>query len=83
MIAATILSLIAANGDEKRAIALASMLAIMVAAIILVGQLPKLCGFKISGDGLIAELAALAAEGPDGTGHGRPIYRGDVGLQPG
>src|ERR1700740_3422063 len=33
MIAATILPLIAANGDEKRAIALASLLAIMVGAI--------------------------------------------------
>src|ERR1700756_5616356 len=87
MIAATILPLIAANGDEKRAIALASLLALMVAAImilaavaklgfiadliskptmigymnglaltILVGQLPKLFGFKVSGDGLIGEL---------------------------
>src|SRR6201995_896570 len=86
MIAATILPLIAANGDEKRAIALASMLALMVAAImilaavaklgfiadliskptmigymnglaltILVGQLPKLFGFKVDGNGLIAE----------------------------
>src|SRR5437899_9050011 len=87
MIAATILPLIAANGDEKRAIALASMLAIMVAAImilaavaklgfiadliskptmigymnglaltILVGQLPKLFGFKVEAGGLIGEL---------------------------
>jgi high affinity sulfate transporter 1 len=87
MIAATILPLIAANGDEKRAIALASMLALMVGGImilaavaklgfiadliskptmigymnglavtILVGQLPKLFGFKVSGDGLIAEF---------------------------
>ncbi len=87
MIAATILPLMAADGDEKRAIALASVLALMVAAImilaavaklgfianliskptmigymnglavtILVGQLPKLFGFKVSGDSLIAEL---------------------------
>jgi high affinity sulfate transporter 1 len=87
MIAATILPLIAADGDEKRAIALASLLALMVAAImilaavaklgfiadliskptmigymnglaltILVGQLPKLFGFKVSADGLIGEL---------------------------
>jgi len=87
MIAATILPLIAANGDEKRAIALASLLAIMVAAImivaavaklgfiadliskptmigylnglaltILVGQLPKLFGFKIDAEGLIGEF---------------------------
>ncbi len=87
MIAATILPLMAANGDAKRAVALASMLAIMVAAImilaaiaklgfiadliskptmigymnglaltILVGQLPKLFGFKIDADGLIGEI---------------------------
>src|SRR5580693_6509230 len=87
MIAATILPLIAANGDPKRAVALASVLAIMVAAImivaavaklgfiadliskptmigymnglaltILVGQLPKLFGFKVEGEGLIAEF---------------------------
>jgi high affinity sulfate transporter 1 len=90
MIAATILPLVAANGDEERAIALASVLAIMVAAImilaavaklgfiadliskptmigymnglaltILVGQLPKLFGFTVSGDGLIAEFTGF------------------------
>ena len=90
MIAATILPLIAANGDEKRAVALASMLAIMVAAImilaavaklgfiadliskptmigymnglaltILVGQLPKLFGFKVEADGLIGEVTGF------------------------
>jgi high affinity sulfate transporter 1 len=90
MIAATILPLIAANGDAKRAVALASMLAIMVAAImivagvaklgfiadliskptmigylnglaltILVGQLPKLFGFKVDAEGLIAEFIAF------------------------
>src|SRR5205085_5101414 len=36
MIAATLLPLIAANGDAKRAVALASMLAIMVGAIMIV-----------------------------------------------
>ena len=87
MIAATILPLIAAKGDEKRAVALASILAIMVAAImilasvaklgfiadliskptmigymnglaltILVGQLPKLFGFKVEADDFIREL---------------------------
>src|SRR5262252_4106358 len=87
MIAATILPLIAAEGDAKRAVALASLLAIMVAAImivagvaklgfiadliskptmigylnglaltILVGQLPKLFGFKIDAEGLIGEF---------------------------
>src|SRR2546430_6118188 len=90
MIAATILPLMAAKGDAKRAVALASMLAIMVAAImilaaaaklgfvadllskptvigymnglaltILVGQLPKLFGLKVEGNGLIAELTGF------------------------
>jgi len=90
MIAATILPLIAAQGDEKRAIALASMLAILVAVImivasvaklgfiadliskptmigymnglaltILVGQLPKLFGFKVEADGLIPEFTGF------------------------
>jgi high affinity sulfate transporter 1 len=87
MIAATILPLIAAKGDAKRAVELASVLAIMVAAImilasvaklgfiadliskptmigymnglaltILVGQLPKLFGFKVEANGLIGEI---------------------------
>ena len=91
MIAATILPLIAAKGDAKRAVALASILAIMVAAImivaaiaklgfianliskptmigymnglaltILIGQLPKLFGFKVEADGLIGEIAGFA-----------------------
>ena len=38
MIAATILPLIAANGDAKRAVALASMLAIIVAAIMILAE---------------------------------------------
>jgi high affinity sulfate transporter 1 len=90
MIAATILPLIAAKGDAKRAVELASMLALMVAAImilaavaklgfiadliskptmigymnglaltILIGQLPKLFGFKVEGDGLIAEFTGF------------------------
>jgi len=88
MIAATILPLLAAKGDAKRAVALASVLAIMVAAImivaaiaklgfianliskptmvgymnglaltILVGQLPKLFGFKVEAEGLIREFS--------------------------
>jgi high affinity sulfate transporter 1 len=87
MIAATILPLIGAGGDPERAIALASMLALIVGAImvlgavarlgfiadliskptmigymnglaltILVGQLPKLFGFKVEADGLIREI---------------------------
>jgi high affinity sulfate transporter 1 len=90
MIAATILPLIAANGDEKRAVALASALALMVAAItivaavaklgfiadliskptmigymnglaltILVGQLPKLFGFKVEADNFIGEVTGF------------------------
>ena len=93
MIAATILPLAGADGDPKRAVALASMLAIMVAAImilgavaklgfiadliskptmigymnglaltILVGQLPKLFGFKVSAEGLIRETAGFVKE---------------------
>jgi high affinity sulfate transporter 1 len=90
MIAATILPLIAAKGDTARAVALASMLALMVGAImvlgsvaklgfiadliskptmigyinglaltILVGQLPKLFGFKVEADGFIGEVAGF------------------------
>ena len=91
MIAATILPLIAAKGDAKRAVELASVLAIMVAGImilaavaklgfiadliskptmigymnglaltILIGQLPKLLGFKVEADGLIGEITGFA-----------------------
>src|SRR5688572_539124 len=87
MIAATTLPLLAADGDPARAIALSSLLALMVGAImlvvsvaklgfvaellsrptmigymnglavtILVSQLPKLFGFSIDGNGLIAEI---------------------------
>ena len=100
MIAATILPLVAANGDAKRAVALASILAIMVAAImilaavaklgfiadliskptmigylnglaltILIGQLPKLFGFKVSADDLIGEITGFAR----GLAHGEAV----------
>jgi high affinity sulfate transporter 1 len=90
MIAATILPLAGAGGDPERAIALASVLALIVGAImvlgavaklgfiadliskptmigymnglaltILVGQLPKLFGFKVDADGFIGELAGF------------------------
>ncbi len=90
MIAATILPLMAAKGDAKRAVALASVLAIMVGAImilaavaklgfiadliskptmigymnglaltILIGQLPKLLGFKVEADDLIQEITGF------------------------
>jgi hypothetical protein len=95
MIAATILPLIVANGDEKRAIALASVLAVMVPAImivaavaklgfiadliskptmigyvnglaltILVGQPPKLFGFKVEADGFIGEVIGFCGHPP-------------------
>ncbi len=100
MIAATILPLMAAKGDAKRAVALASMLALLVAAImilaavaklgfiadliskptmigymnglaltILVGQLPKLFGFKVSAEGLIGEFAGFVK----GLAHGEAV----------
>src|SRR5262252_8274439 len=100
MIAATILPLIAAKGDAKRAIALASILALMVAAImivaavaklgfiadliskptmigylnglaltVLVGQLPKLFGFKVDAEGLIGEFTEFVK----GLAHGEAV----------
>jgi high affinity sulfate transporter 1 len=111
MIAATILPLVAANGDEKRAIALASVLALMVAAImilaavaklgfiadliskptmigylnglaltILVGQLPKLFGFKVSGEGLIAEFIGFVEGLAKGEAIGAAAAVGVAGL---
>jgi MFS superfamily sulfate permease-like transporter len=95
MIAATILPLAGADGDPARAIALASMLAILTGAImvvaavarlgfiadliskptmigymnglaltILVGQLPKLFGFKVEADGFLRELAGFVKARP-------------------
>ncbi len=97
MIAATILPLAGAGGDPKRAVALASMLAIIVGAVviaaavaklgfvadliskptmigymnglaltILIGQLPKLFGFKADAEGLIREAAAFVKGLADG-----------------
>jgi MFS superfamily sulfate permease-like transporter len=90
MIAATVLPLAGAGGDPKRAVALASMLAIIVGAVmiaaavaklgfvadliskptmigymnglaltILIGQLPKLFGFKVDAEDLIREAIAF------------------------
>jgi len=92
MIAATILPLAGANGSPSRAIALASMLALLVGAMmilagvaklgfvadllskptqigymtglaltILVGQLPKLCGFSVHSDTLIGDITGFVA----------------------
>jgi high affinity sulfate transporter 1 len=98
MIAAAVLPLLAAGGDPGRAVALASMLAVMVAGImilasvaklgfiadliskptmigymnglaltILIGQLPKLLGFKVEADNLIGECAGLVRKIADGA----------------
>lgn len=98
MIAAAVLPLLAAGGDPDRAVALASMLALMVAGImilastaklgfiadliskptmigymnglaltILIGQLPKLLGFKVEADNLIGECAGLVRKIADGA----------------
>jgi high affinity sulfate transporter 1 len=100
MIAATILPLAGADGDPERAIALASMLAILTGAImvvaavaklgfiadliskptmigymnglaltILVGQLPKLFGFKVEADGFLGELTGFVK----GLAHGEAV----------
>ena len=100
MIAATILPLAGADGDPERAIALASMLAILVAAImivgavaklgfiaqliskptmigymnglaltILVGQLPKLFGFKVDADSFLGEITGFVK----GLAHGEAV----------
>ncbi|MEV6698784.1 sulfate permease [Streptomyces sp. NPDC051453] len=98
MIAATVLPLVAADKDPDRAVALASVLALMVAAImilasaaklgfiadliskptmigymnglaltILVGQLPKLLGFKVDADNLIGEGVGLVQKVAEGA----------------
>jgi high affinity sulfate transporter 1 len=100
MIAATILPILGSNGDPAKAIALASMLALIVGAImilsgvaklgfvadllskptqigymnglaltILVGQLPKLFGFSVSGNGLIDEARKFV----DGLSSGEAV----------
>jgi len=111
MIAATILPLAGAGGDPKRAIALASLLAILVAAImilgavaklgfiadliskptmigymnglaltILVGQLPKLFGFKIDAEGLIGEAVAFVKGLANGEAVGAAAVVGIAGI---
>ncbi len=97
MIAATVLPLVASGGDPGRAVALASMLALMVGAVmvlasvaklgfvadliskptmigymnglaltIMIGQLPKLLGFSVDGDGLIDEATGVVRGLADG-----------------
>ncbi|MGC0343367.1 SulP family inorganic anion transporter [Streptomyces sp. SLBN-8D4] len=111
MIAATILPLIASDGDSGRAVALASMLSLMVGAItilagvcrlgfiadliskptmigymnglaltILIGQLPKLFGFKTDADGLVAEVRAFVRGLADGKAVGASVAVGVAGI---
>ncbi|WP_328467673.1 sulfate permease [Actinoplanes sp. NBC_00393] len=92
MIAAVIVPIVAADGDPARAVALASMLGLMVgvmmtlaavfklgfvadllshptqlgymnglALTILIGQLPKLFGFSVDGEGLIEEAVGFVS----------------------
>src|SRR5690242_14767149 len=100
MIAATVLPLVAADGDPARAVALGSALALMVGLIaliagigklgfvadliskptmigymnglavtILVGQLPKLFGFSVEGEGFFGDVTGFVR----GVGEGRTI----------
>lgn len=100
MIAATVLPLVASDGDPQKAVVLASMLALMVGVImilasvaklgfiadliskptmigymnglavtILVGQLPKLFGFSVSGEGFIGDLVGFI----QGLGRGETV----------
>src|SRR5664279_5577238 len=111
MIAATILPLAGADGDPARAIALASMLAILVGVImilaavaklgliadllskptrigfmnglavtIVLGQLPKLFGFSVDGDGLIAELVGFVQGVANGETVAAALAIGVAGL---
>src|SRR6478609_3211468 len=97
MIAACIVPLVAANGDPGKAVAYASILALMVGAVtvlagvfklgfvaallskptqigymnglaltIVIGQLPKLFGFSVDGDGLIDETTEFVRGVADG-----------------
>ncbi|MFD7709637.1 SulP family inorganic anion transporter [Streptomyces sp. NPDC059786] len=111
MIAATVLPLVAAGGDSARAVALASMLSLMVGAItvlagvarlgfvadliskptmigymnglaltILVGQLPKLFGFKVEAEGLLAEFGDFVGGLADGRAVPAAVAVGGSGI---
>jgi high affinity sulfate transporter 1 len=111
MIAATVLPLVAADGDPSRAVALASALALLVGAVttvagvaglgfvadliskptivgymnglavtILVGQLPKLFGFSVDGDGFLAELTGFVQGLADGDTVGAALAIGVAGV---
>jgi high affinity sulfate transporter 1 len=111
MIAATVLPLVAADGDPDAAVAYASVLALLVgtttllagafklgfvadllshptqigymnglALTILVGQLPKLFGFSVDADGLLAGAAAFLRAVADGETVGAALAIGAVCL---
>jgi high affinity sulfate transporter 1 len=111
MIAATILPLVVSGGDPKRAIAIASLLALCVAAImilaavaklgfiadllskptmigymnglaltILIGQLPKLFGFSVSGDNFIDEIRGFVKGLANGEAVAAAAAVGLVGI---
>jgi MFS superfamily sulfate permease-like transporter len=111
MIAATIIPIVGANGDPERAVALASMLALLVGVLtvlagvgklgfvadllskptqigymnglaltILVGQLPKLFGFSVDGDGLIPEAVGFAEGLANGDAVAAALAVGLLGL---
>jgi high affinity sulfate transporter 1 len=111
MIAATLLPIIGSNGDPERAVALASLLALMVGTVmivaglaklgfiadllskptqigymnglaltILVGQLPKLCGFSTDANGLIDEARAFVDGLADGKAVGAAVAIGLAGV---
>ena len=110
MIAATVIPLVTANGDPGRAVAYASMLALMVGAItiaagvfrlgfiadllskptqigymnglaltIVIGQLPKLFGFSVDGDGLDRRGDRVRREASPTGGRCRPRWRSESG----
>jgi len=111
MIAATILPIVGSGGSPEKAVALASMLALIVGALmilagvarlgfvadllskptqigymnglaltILVGQLPKLFGFSVDANGLIAEARAFVNGLADGKTVGAAVAVGLLSL---
>ncbi|MGW8379734.1 sulfate permease [Streptomyces sp. ODS28] len=111
MIAATVLPLVASGGDPGRAVALASVLALLTGGImvlaavarlgfvadliskptmigymnglaltILIGQLPKLCGFSVEADDMLGEAAGFVRGLADGKAVGAAALVGAGGT---
>src|SRR3954454_16594558 len=111
MIAAVVIPMVASGGDPAKAVALASMMALLVgtfmtiaavaklgfvadllshptqlgymnglALTILVGQLPKLFGFSVEGNGLIAEAKGFVEGVVDGKTVPAALVIGVLGL---